>query len=130
MDYKSGFKYQLVGDEYYQTNITGYFIKLKWLTLSLDGMLCIKDGYAWDGATMFPDIPSIIRGSLIHDALYELLRKNYIHKKYKSNADLILKYICLEDGMWEILTRFVHMGVKFFGKTSTLARSIKEIKHV
>lgn len=131
MKYKGGFKYQLVGDEYYETGIKGYIIDTRWLSLSLDGTLLVKDGYAWDGPSgPTIDTPSFMRGSLIHDALYELIRKGFIPQEYKIEADLILKEICLEDDMWEIRAWWVYKGVKYFGKASTLAKNIKEVVSV
>jgi len=131
MNYKKGFKYQLVGDEYYKTGITGYVIDLKWLTLELDGTLLVKDGYAWDGPSgPTIDTASFMRGSLIHDALYELIRKGHIQPSCKGIADQILRDICLEDGMWSTRAWWVYKGVTYFGKSSTLEKNIKEVIHV
>ena len=124
-------KYQLIGDEYYNTGIKGYVIDLKWLSLSLDGTLCVKDGYTYDGPSgPTIDTTSFMRGSLIHDALYELIRKGHIPSSCKPISDRILKEICLEDGMWEVRAWYVYKGVKYFGKASTLAKNVKKIIHV
>lgn len=131
MKYKGGYKYQLVGDEYYETGIKGYVISTRWLELGLDGTLLVKDGNAWDGPSgpTF-DTPSFMRGSLIHDALYKLIRKGYLPQHYKNVADLILKDICLEDDMWPIRAWWVYKGVTYFGKSSTLEKNIKEVMYV
>lgn len=38
-------------------------------------MLAIRDGYAWNGANYFPDFEWVLRASMVHDALCQLLDK-------------------------------------------------------
>lgn len=68
-----------------------------------------------------------MRGSLIHDALYELIRKGLIDQKYKEAADQLLYDICLEDGMSVIRAKWVYLGVHGFGNSATLSKNIKRI---
>jgi hypothetical protein len=42
-----------------------------------------------------------MRGSLFHDALYQLLRLELISHKERVKADRLLSDICKEDGMWK-----------------------------
>lgn len=82
MKHKKGFKYQLVED--YSTiisikphiNITTPFI-----SLSIDGLLIIKKGYAWDGCSgpAWDDKTNQTAG-LIHDSLYQLERMGLIDR--------------------------------------------------
>ncbi len=67
----------------------------------MNGALTIDEGYAWDGASgPMPDIPSVMRGSLVHDALYQLMREKLLdYKKDRQMADKLMQQICLEDGM-------------------------------
>jgi len=82
--YKSGYKYQLVEDYTIQTKIIpSKNIKTDYLELSKDGLLVIKKGYCWDGASGYPDLKTIMRGSLIHDSIYQMLRLNLIEKRIK-----------------------------------------------
>lgn len=68
--------------------------------LTADGLLMVSAGYAWDGATMAPDTKSIMRASLIHDALYQLIRTGVLAPSVRSIADDILRDVLEEDGLW------------------------------
>ncbi len=126
--YKSGYKYQLVEDYTIQTKIIpSKNIKTDYLELSKDGLLVIKKGYCWDGASGYPDLKTIIRGSLIHDSFFQLLRFNLIEKRYKKEADNLLYKCCLKDGMYKWNAKLVLWGVQKFGKRSTLAKNKKKI---
>ena len=70
------YKYQLTDDYYIRIDIRpGQDLEFRFLSLSSDGILTIRKSYAWDG----PSGPTIdtmdfMRGSLVHDALYQLMR--------------------------------------------------------
>ena len=120
--YKDGYKYQLQNPYKIKTaifpksNITTHFIDL-----STKGNLTIKKGYAWDGASGIAfDTCNFIRGSLVHDALYQLMRYDLIDRViYKDVADKLLKTICKEDGMSGIRAWWVYNAVKYFGNFAT-----------
>jgi hypothetical protein len=59
--------------------------------LSADGVLTIKAGYRWDGASgpTF-DTPSTMFASLVHDALYQLMREEAIGQEWRLRADDLL----------------------------------------
>ena len=86
-----------------------------------DGFLIIKEGYAWDGPfgpTI--DTKSFMRGSLVHDALYQLMRAERLPRKdYKDFADRLLRDMCKQDGMSSLRSWYVYWGVRLFGKSST-----------
>jgi len=80
--YKNGYKYQLYNNYkikttiYPKSNITTDFIDL-----DKNGTLTIKKGYAWDGASGIAiDTCNFMRGSLVHDALYQLMRNDLIDR--------------------------------------------------
>lgn len=116
--YKDGYKYQLMNDYVIQTDLKLHRDEdLDWLKLSSSGVLIIKKGYAWDG----PSGPTIdtrdfMRGSLVHDALYQLIREDVLTEDDRKYADKLLKDICLEDGMNPIRAWIVYQGVRLFGK--------------
>ena len=56
-----------------------------------------------------------MRGSLVHDALYQLIREKKIKEDQRKRADEILREICLEDGMSKIRAWWVFWGVYLFG---------------
>lgn len=88
----------------------------RFIKLGTDGQLEIGDGYAWDG----PSGPSIdtknfMRGSLVHDALYQLMREARLDKtKWRRAADEELVRICREDGMTRVRAWWVLTAVRWF----------------
>ena len=82
--------------------------------LTSQGLLTIYAKYAWDGPSgpTF-DTPSFMRGSLIHDALYQLMREGKLDPdQHREAADEILRDICLEDGMPRVRAWWVYRGVR------------------
>ena len=65
------------------------FIRLK-----SNGELTIRAQYAWDGPSgPTIDTKNFMRGSLIHDALYQLIRERILEPQYRKHADNILRTI-------------------------------------
>lgn len=127
--YREGYKYQLFEDYsiniYYKPEVA---IKSAFIELSLEGILTIKAGYAWDGATDTIQTKDTMRGGLVHDALYQLMRECGLPHSVKPIADSLLRKICLEDGMcWERADYF-YEAVKLLGNKFTLA--CKEIAYL
>lgn len=113
--YKEGYKYQLVEELIIQTRVIGFSAETDFIRLYLNGVLVVKKGYAWDGATGFPDLKTVLKGSCGHDALYQLIRMGLIPAKCKKPADLTLQDICKADGMNIALAFIVLKGVEVFG---------------
>lgn len=115
--YKDGYKYQLkLSYTVTIPIIPSDPIHTEYISLESTGALTIKEGYAWDGPSgpTF-DTPSFMRGSLIHDALYQLMRDGHLdHTAYRDAADRTLQQICKEDGMWSIRAWWVYHGVRMF----------------
>jgi hypothetical protein len=113
------YKYQLMQD--YTINIDiqpDKIIDTNFIALTTAGALTIKNRYAWDGPSgPTIDTKSFMRGSLVHDALYQLMREKYldykIHRKY---ADDLLKKICLDDGMCRLRAWYVYQAVRLFAE--------------
>lgn len=75
-------------------------VRTDWLELTPDGWLQIRAGYAWDGASGPTwDSKSSMRGSLVHDALYQLIRLGLLSKEWREPADRVLRRLCEEDKM-------------------------------
>lgn len=127
--YKGGYKYQLQYDFTIKTGIeprTSY--DQRYLRLDEQGTLTIKAGYAWDGPSgpAF-DTLNFMRGSLVHDALYQLMRERVLDRELsKDPADRLLQAICREDGMSWVRAWWVYLGVKYFGKPATDPANEKE----
>lgn len=128
--YKSGYKYQLAEDYALTVSvIPDARIESDYIEHDTDGKLAIKKGYAWDGPSgPTIDTRSFMRGSLVHDALYQLMRQGFLnHETWRGEADLELKRLCLEDGMWAIRAWWVYKGVQWFAEDAAKEDSRKEI---
>jgi hypothetical protein len=125
-----GYKYELLDTVRVDIGIKGIDVYIPsndidhpYVNLWPNGELFIFKDYAWDG----PSGPAIhtktfMRGSLIHDALYQLMREGLLARKYREKADLLLKKICLEDGMNKFRAWYVYQAVRLFAKKSSLPR--------
>jgi hypothetical protein len=113
------YKYQLVEDYSVLTPVIGHHIDQPFFILRDDGTLTIKAGYAWDGPSgPTIDTPTFMRGSLVHDVFYQMMRERLISVDYKLAADELLYRICLEDGMNRIRAHYVFEAVQRFGDSS------------
>jgi len=121
ISYRAGYKYQLVEDYSVQTDIaTGSYRYLRFACIDPGGLLTVKIGYAWDGPSgPVPDVPEAMRGSLVHDALYELMRIGGLDRSWRKQADQLLYRLCLEDGMEEFIAKMILGGVSLFGERFT-----------
>jgi hypothetical protein len=127
--YKAGYKYQLAEEYQVLILIKGKTISHGPIKLTVAGWLTIKKGYAWDGPSgPAIDTKNFMRGSLVHDALYQLMRKKRIgSKKYRGVADSLLRQMCLEDGMSRIRAWWVYKSVVWFGASAADPSNKKEI---
>lgn len=120
--YKKGYKYWLQEDELLRIPIRpGQNIDTGFIELTIDGDLTIRKGYAWDGPSgpAF-DTKTFMRASLVHDALYQLMRiKRLDAHTNRPVADQIMKNICREDGMCKTRAWWAKKGVRLFGGRST-----------
>lgn len=130
--YRRGYKYQLAEDYPYKLdfnvpqNETQDFIKLK-----ANNQLVIKKGYAWDGPSGgVPDSKRNLRASLIHDALYQLLRNQVLDMKlHRDPADKLFKKLCKEDGVSDAIAHGYYLALKKFGKKAASHKNKKQILH-
>ena len=109
------YKYQLTSSYNIQTNIVmNDDIWEDYIYLHKSGMMTIKEGYAWDGATGGIDTKNFMRGSLVHDALTQLIRLKRLPQCQRLNADKLLKQICLDDGMCKLRAWWVFKAVRAY----------------
>jgi hypothetical protein len=119
-----GYKYELAKDYCHPTGIKGHEFSTEYLALDKTGLLYIKKRYAWDGASgPTVDTKSSLRGSLVHDAIYQLIRLKHLPLICKEVADLLLKEICIEDGMNTIRASVWYHMVSDFGGPSCIPGS-------
>ncbi len=130
--YKSGYKYQL--KETYVVRIPvipPVAIHTEYISLETTGDLTLKEGYAWDGPSG-PTIDTLtfMRGSLVHDALYQLMREGRLdHNVYREAADRTLRDICKEDGMWSVRAWWVYHGVRLFADPAANPADERPLTH-
>ena len=94
-----------------------------WIRLVNFQTMIIKQGYCWDGPSgPTIDTENFMRGSLVHDALYQLMREEKLARSFQKAADDCLRRMCIEDGMWRIRAWWVWKGVRDFGHKSTYPR--------
>ena len=126
--YREGYKYQLAVN--YVDNISIFpevGIHTRYIQLSTTGELCIIDGYAWDGPSgPTIDTDTFMRGALVHDALYQLMRMELLSRDiWRGPVDELLRSMCIEDGMWVGRAWWVYQAVSCFGGDATRAANVK-----
>jgi len=118
--YCDGYKYQLVQTYVIQTAVRPKeHIAHDFISLEIDGVLTINSGYAWDGPSgPTVDTKNFMRGSLVHDAIYQLMREKLLDCGWRETADSELRRICQEDGMSWLRAWWVYKGVRMGGESS------------
>ncbi len=132
--------YKLLKDVQVRTGIKPYgpySVGNEYVQLDTDGTLTIKAGYVWDGASgPAMDSKSIMRASLVHDALYQLIREGFLHGMWRHAADALLAVILFDDGrerahrmpaskrwFWLVIAYlrpiWVYLGVRLGGNKAT-----------
>lgn len=120
IEYKEGYCYQLARSYIVEIDIRPEAdIKTPWISLSTESRLTVKKGYAWDGPSgPAIDTRNFMRGSLVHDALYQLMRERLLSQEYRERADRLMQRMCIEDGMSRLRAWWVYQGVRFGGGPS------------
>lgn len=120
-------KYQTTALYVHQTPIYGHDVLTPWIQLLPNGQLSIYSGYCWDGASGPTwDSKCSMRGSLVHDSLYQLIRLGLLPLSFKDEADMLFRDICIEDGMFSLRAHIWYQAVKCFGAGSCVPGSETE----
>lgn len=122
---QGNYKYVLLAEFQYSTGITIPFkrVILEYLELDMDGLLTIMPDYAWDGPSgPTIDTKTFMCGSLVHDALYQLMRERCIGQEHRLRADQLLREICLESGMARFRAWYVFHAVRWRGAKAAQAK--------
>jgi len=129
MKYRKGYKYQLAEDEIFYTNICPpENIATQFIELTAGGVLTVKSGYAWDGASG-PTIDTVnaMRGPCAHDAFYQLMRMQLLRSLWRKKADNFMYKCLIEDGMSKLRASLWRREV---GKFAGFAADPKRVKKV
>ena len=95
--YRADYKYQLANDYKISISIKPHSsIVTDFIDLATNGNLLVRKGYAWDGPSgPVIDTEENMRASLVHDALYQLMRNGKLSSRtHRKAADKLFKEIC------------------------------------
>lgn len=127
--YKKGYKYQLHQDYFEHIPIQPeHPIKTDFIRLDTNGNLVVLKGYAWDGVSGgTPDFDAMMRGSLKHDVIYQLIRMGLLKRIWRKVADAMFKRDSKIDGMWHWFAQSAYKALRVFGKSSTMPSQLKKV---
>lgn len=90
---------------------------IPWIRIH-DGVLTIKGRYRWDGATGATDTAEWLQASLVHDALYQIIREGLLPPRYRVEADSEMRDLLKKAGMsWFHRNKF-WVAIRIFGKVA------------
>ena len=109
------YKYQLLRMKRYNgTCLQGITLDHEYVNIK-DTIIEIRKGYMWDGVSGFIDLDSMLGGSLVHDAMYQMLRADLLEPHHRSTADQLFKTIIKRDGTSKLLSWIAHTAVRALG---------------
>ena len=118
------YKYELTKQYKHRVNLLCMSFESKYVSYDMPKYsLVIRRGYKWDGPSgPTIDTDSFMRGSLVHDVLYQAIRDGWGDSRleHRKLADQILYKICREDGMNRIRAWYTYRCVRLFGESSAI----------
>lgn len=128
--YRSGYKHQLAETYSIDTPFRPEeAIELEFISLSASGRLTIKGGYAWDGPSgPTIDSPCSMRGALVHDAIYQLIRYGKLPASARDIGDSMALDIWREDGMSKLRSCIWYRSISRFAAFAADPKNKKVVK--
>lgn len=131
--YISGYHHKLLGAvtfdlSEYGLRPVGSVTGNSFVRISAEGMLHISDLYSWDGSSGVQDTRSSMRASLVHDALYQLMRLGVLPPTARSAADHVYWRLCREDGMGRVRAWIRRVGLWLFGEPASRLGRVKPVQ--
>lgn len=129
--YRSGYKYQLAADYSIKTDVKARkLVDEAFIGLTKAGTLTIRKGYAWDGPSgPVIDTKENMRASLVHDALYQLLRLEFLTgKANRKRADKTFEKVCVADGVPKPIARTYYLGLRVGGEPFADPKNKKRVR--
>ena len=124
------YRYQLADDLVVQTRIfPAAAIHHPFFTLSMTGLLVIKRGYAWDGISFFlsPQTKTSVKGTCVHDCLYQMLRLGLLDQEWKPWADEEMKRVFIASGMHKWRATYMYKAVLKHGKPAADPKNVRRV---
>jgi len=130
MKYRTGYKYQLAAP--YIAPCVGV---QRGTDLSANGYvflsaskISICEGYAWNGASgPVRDTRRTMRASLVHDAIYQLIREELLPATAKDAADQVFRDLCIEDGTPRWRANLYYRALRRFGQPATDPKNKRKV---
>ncbi len=128
MKYRSltGYKYQLAEDVSVAVPLfADVTVISKWFTLKR-GVLTVTAGYCWDGPSgPTYDSENSMLPSLVHDALYQMIRAGLIAEDRAGDADYELDRLSRDRGMSAFRRLIWFNGLSLFGFNAAKLRKVE-----
>lgn len=113
--------YRLLKDLTVHTDIfPRSFVQTQYVNLTSTGVLLIKRGWEWDGATMAFDTEDFKLPSCVHDALYYLIQSGLIDSRHRKAADDLMLRFCRFTKMPWPRRGWTWLGVRVFGRLALM----------
>ena len=128
--YRSKYKHQLASTYKIEIPILpAEDIVTEFIELDTSGELTVKNAYAWDGPSgPVIDTPENMRASLVHDALYQLMRNDELKARtHRKTADELFRKICKEDGVSGWWANVYYKALRKYGKPAASPENKKKI---
>ncbi|GAB1623338.1 hypothetical protein AAOGI_33880 [Agarivorans albus] len=128
--YRAEYKYQLAHAYKQKVSIRPKLsIETEFIDLDIGGNLLVKSGYAWDGPSgPVIDTEENMRASLVHDALYQLMRNEELSARtHRKAADQLFKDMCKEDGVSNFRASAYYKALRKFGKPAASPQNKKKV---
>ena len=115
--YGGGYKYQLRRNAVAESKIRlDKLINHEYFAISVDGVILVRRGYAWDGASFIAvDDPGTIYASVFHDAGYQALRLKLLDEVWREELDLMYEALCKEGGVNRIRAKAHYVALRIGG---------------
>lgn len=129
--YRSDYKYQLAEDYVVEVPILPKTdIRTDFIALDLVGKLTLKNGYAWDGPSgPVIDTEQNMRASVVHDALYQLMRQGHLSSRtWRRAADQVFRDLCKADGVSGYTANIWYRALRKLGKPAASPAGKKRIR--
>lgn len=124
---KKGYKYQLQQDVELQTPFLVESVDERYFSLDPEGLLTIREGYAWDGASgPAVDDQTNLTQSCVHDVFCQMVEMNFVKLIDRERVDWYFRELLglrtQQDGVWKRMSKWrrqmyyvgVRLGEKFY----------------